>query len=382
MDDLDRVKLMALEVTSDGVVITDTNGAVVWVNKAVEALSGYSRSELIGNNPRIFKSGHQAPEVYDELWKSLAAGKAWSGEIVNKRKDGSLYYEEMTINPLADDAGVVTHFVALKRDISTRVRAEMARDKLLTLGHKARDNARDSLEIALCALADATDLADPNLGLHGRRVGELACRMAVQLELNVDQIREVRLTGLVHDFGKTGVPASGGKRHRHHHALRAAALLDSLPGTEKIQAGIQHHHEHYDGSGFPDGLKGLAIPLSSRIVAAASAYDNARYLVRKSVDDSLAFVERKRGSNLDPRLVDVLRDVVLDNDGADEHEGSLVSISDLRPGMTLVGDMFSRQGALLYPQGTELTNAITRKLQGLLGSSDLPPFARVVHRRR
>jgi PAS domain S-box-containing protein len=375
--DLNTLRLQAFAVTSDGVVITDTSGVVIWANAAMEQLTGYPPEELIGEKPGVLKSG-QDPEVYANLWETVSAGQVWSGQIVNKRKDDTLYYELMTINPMRDSSGEIAHYVAVKRDVSSLVRAEIARDRLLTVSGRLRETARDSIETCLTTLADAADLVDPKLGLHGRRVGELACRIAVHLNLNVDHIREIRLAGLTHDLGKL---ATGGQsaaaEPRHLHAMGAAALLESIPGIEPIQEGVRHHHERYDGTGFPDGLKGLSIPLPARVIAVASGYDNARYGLRRSQEDALALMDRRRDSLYDPRLVDLLHLVVAEDDGAFAHEGTLVAISRLSPGMTLAGDLCSSKGALLYPNGTEVTYASARKLTGLEKSGGIQPFVRV-----
>jgi PAS domain S-box-containing protein len=118
-----RILSRALLATS-AVVITDQQGRIEWVNPSLERLTGYSRDELLGQNPRILKSGKHPLAFYRNLWGTILKGKPWRGELLNKRKDGTLYPEEMTITPLPDDNGAITHFVAIKHDISTRKRAE------------------------------------------------------------------------------------------------------------------------------------------------------------------------------------------------------------------------------------------------------------------
>ncbi len=119
-----RLQVTALESAGNGVVITDRNGTIEWVNPAFTQLTGYTREEAIGQNPRILKSGRQDPSVYRELWARILSGKTWRGEITNRRKDGGLYVEEMTVTPVRQPNGEISHFVAIKQDVTQRRQAE------------------------------------------------------------------------------------------------------------------------------------------------------------------------------------------------------------------------------------------------------------------
>ena len=116
----------ALNAAANAIVITDPKGDVVWANPAFTKLTGYEVSEVLGKNPRVLKSGQHDTAFYRQMWETICAGLVWSGEIVNKRKDGSLYTEEMTITPVSTDAGVITHYIAIKQDITARKRVEHA----------------------------------------------------------------------------------------------------------------------------------------------------------------------------------------------------------------------------------------------------------------
>lgn len=114
----------ALNAAANGIVITDNKGHILWANPAFTALSGYLPEEVIGQTPSILKSGRQTPEFYHELWQTVLKGNVWRGELTNKRKDGSIYDEEMTITPVRDAAGVVTNFIAIKQDVTQRKQLE------------------------------------------------------------------------------------------------------------------------------------------------------------------------------------------------------------------------------------------------------------------
>lgn len=113
--------IAAFESARDGIVITDLSVTVLHVNSALERLFGYSRSELLGQNAaNIFKSDQQPPNFMDDMWRTLNDRRSWQGEMINKRKDGTLIDTSLTISPIFDARGQMTHFVAIYRDISER----------------------------------------------------------------------------------------------------------------------------------------------------------------------------------------------------------------------------------------------------------------------
>ena len=120
-----RLQSTALEAAANAIVITDQAGTIEWVNPAFTRGTGYSLADCLGKNPReLLRSGQHDREFYQQLWHTILAGQVWQGEMVNRRKDGSLYREEMTITPLLDRGNRTTHFVAIKQDITERKRME------------------------------------------------------------------------------------------------------------------------------------------------------------------------------------------------------------------------------------------------------------------
>lgn len=118
-----RLQATALEAAANAIVITDQEGTILWTNPAFGNLTGYTTEEALGRNQRLLSSGTQSEEFYANLWQTISGGKTWRGELTNRRKDGSLYTEEQTITPVCSDSGDVTHFVAVKQDITERRRA-------------------------------------------------------------------------------------------------------------------------------------------------------------------------------------------------------------------------------------------------------------------
>ncbi len=123
-----NLQVAALEAAANAVVITDVRGTIVWVNHAFTTMTGYGKEEVVGKNPRLLKSGDQPASYYAKLWSTISSGKVWQGEIVNRRKDGTAYTEEMTITPVTPQRGrtTATYFVAIKQDITERKLAEEA----------------------------------------------------------------------------------------------------------------------------------------------------------------------------------------------------------------------------------------------------------------
>ncbi|MEO5349067.1 MAG: ATP-binding protein [Magnetococcus sp. YQC-3] len=116
----------AINAVANAIVITDRAGAIQWANPAFTRSTGYTRDEVLGKNPRILKSGQQSADFYQHLWQTILSGQVWQGVFINKCKDGSVVHEEATITPVRDEQGDVSHFVAVKQDVTQRVLAEQA----------------------------------------------------------------------------------------------------------------------------------------------------------------------------------------------------------------------------------------------------------------
>jgi PAS domain S-box-containing protein/putative nucleotidyltransferase with HDIG domain len=133
-----RLQSAALTAAANAFLITDRKGNIIWSNPAFSQLTGYSTEEIIGKNPNLLKSGRQERDFYETIWKTILSGKVWNGELVNRRKDGSLYTEEMTIAPLHAGSGEISHFIAVKQDISERKRHEREREAIITVSAALR----------------------------------------------------------------------------------------------------------------------------------------------------------------------------------------------------------------------------------------------------
>jgi putative two-component system response regulator len=194
----------------------------------------------------------------------------------------------------------------------------------MTVGHSGRGPG--SLIDSITKLALALEERDRYTSGHSERVAGIAMRIARGLGLPPEQVEKIRLSGLVHDIGKIGIRASVlTKRdvlsdeefcHIASHSLLGESILRAVIDDEDILQIVRHHHERYDGQGYPDGIAGRNIHLGSRILAVADMYDamTSDRPYRKAVDHGIAMEELKRQANvqLDPEIVDVFMKITVD----------------------------------------------------------------------
>lgn len=119
-----RLFSTVIEQSPDSIIITDRTGCITYANPAFTQITGYSAEEVKGRNPRFLKSGRVNDETYRNLWQTITSGRIWRGRFINKKKDGSLYYENSVISPVLNPAGEIERYVAIKEDITDRLSAE------------------------------------------------------------------------------------------------------------------------------------------------------------------------------------------------------------------------------------------------------------------
>ncbi|MEW6052076.1 MAG: PAS domain S-box protein [Candidatus Zixiibacteriota bacterium] len=215
----EQIKKLAAAVaqTAEAVVITDPSGSIEYVNPAFERMTQYRAGEVRGKNPRILRSGKQDAAFYEEMWRMLSEGKIWHGRLVNLRKDGSSYTEDMTISPVLDHHGNCTNFVAVKRDVSHEVALEQMlaqSQKMEAVGRLAGGVAHDFNNL-LTVIAGYSDIlvrklqADERLqgdAVEIKKAADRATALTRQLlafsRRQVGQRQTINLNTLITDMNK------------------------------------------------------------------------------------------------------------------------------------------------------------------------------------
>jgi len=183
--DLERLKV-AIEHAGEVIIITDVDGNIQYANPAFTRITGYTIDEILQRNPRILKSGEHDEDFFSDLWQTITSGRTWSGRLVNRKKDGSLYTEEASISPVFNQHGVIVNFVAIKHDITTQLKLEAQyrqAQKMESLGRLTGGVAHDFNNI-LAVIIGYTEMAlektYPGQSLHAdlKRIHEAALRSA------------------------------------------------------------------------------------------------------------------------------------------------------------------------------------------------------------
>ena len=156
----------ALETAANGVLITDRKGNIVYTNSAFTKLTGYTFEEVLGENPKILRSGEHDQRFYKQMWNKVLTGEVWEGEIINRRKDGTFYIEEQTISPVVNEKGKIVNFIGIKSDITQRKKAEYALKESERRFRKVLENIH-LIGIMLDNKARITFCNDYLLGLTG-----------------------------------------------------------------------------------------------------------------------------------------------------------------------------------------------------------------------
>ena len=182
----------ATEVAANAIVITDRHGVVEWVNRAFSELTGYSGEEVQGRPINILKSAKQDQAAFESLWATIMTGRAWKGELVNRRKDGSEYFEEQTITPVQGEDGSISHFIAIKQDVSAR-KASEARLRMLSQAVEQSPNM-----VVITNASGEVEFVNPNFTrMTGYSAEEVLGRtpLILQSDLNPAQVfEEIRET--------------------------------------------------------------------------------------------------------------------------------------------------------------------------------------------
>ena len=316
-EQLERIELQtaALEATANAVVITDRDGRMEWVNRAFTDLTGFSLEEVLGETPRLLKSGIQNDFCYEKMWETILGGHVWRGELSNRRKDGTIYVEEQTITPVMGTDGTIRHFVAVKQDVTQRRQTEerirhlALHDPLTDLGN--RRSVEESLERVVARARRGTPGSLVLLDLdHFKVVNDTLGHAAGDTVL-------VELAHLLGTLRRPGdeIARLGGDEF--------VLVLEGIPGeagrmvAERLRQAIHEHRFEVGGRRFDLGASVGVVPIDGRLTAAAllALADSALYSAKERgrnrvvlVDASTSPTPLSEASVWASRVKDALRD--------------------------------------------------------------------------
>jgi PAS domain S-box-containing protein len=341
-----EVVFQAMNQSPNGIVITDQHSMITYVNPRFEEITGYQASEVIGKNPKIQKSGVHHRSFYKKMYETINKGLIWEGELQNKKKSGELYWELDSMSAVFDSQGNVTHYIAIKTDITDKKKMELKLEEErleLEIDIKNRTiEIEDSQQATIIALAKLTESRDKDTGGHIERVQHL-CRILVKsLRQNpkyfqLDSVYETHIyyASALHDIGKISIPdhilLKEDKLTKEEYELMkthvtiGGAILSGMiahyPNSELIKLGNEialYHHEKWDGTGYNQGLKGEDIPISARIMALVDVYDALRskrpYKMKMTHQEAYNIIIDQSGKHFDPEVIDAFKRVQLEFD--------------------------------------------------------------------
>lgn len=189
-DDLRKLS-QAVKQSPASIVITDRDGAIEYVNPKFTEVTGYTLDEVVGENPRVLKGDHTTAEEYERLWQTITAGNEWRGEFHNKRKDGTFFWESASISAIKNAEGVITHFLAVKEDITERKRIEeqaRQQERLASIGQLAAGIAHDFNNILAVISLYSDLLAGQALSADGRRQAQVISQQSKRAADLIQQI--------------------------------------------------------------------------------------------------------------------------------------------------------------------------------------------------
>jgi response regulator RpfG family c-di-GMP phosphodiesterase len=243
---------------------------------------------------------------------------------------------------------------------------ERTRD-IRVLNQKLEDSFIGSVRV----MAELTEMSRSVVGKHSKRVAAVSKHLARHLSLDDSVVFGVEVAATLHDIGKLGIPPEILNKPEHlrsraeqelyeHHPVKGEALVKTVPHLGEVPSFVRHHHERFDGKGFPDHLKGVQIPLPSRIIAVVDAFDKAlntrSHFESATTDKAIRSLQVRAGSFFDPDIVTSLAEILTQakKTPLGEQNEIEIRIEDLEQGMTLARDIYSARGVLLIPRKTTL----------------------------
>ncbi len=326
-----RIYEDVFESIGDGVLITDLEGNIVKINHGFERISRVPPLQLLHQPLRVLKDIAFNSFDSDEILHTLQKNENWSGDLVGRRQNGEIWYASVTFSPIRDENNRVFAFTGLFQDVTTQREVEQA----LIDSLKKMNQAQEAIIFGLASLAEHRDQAT---GYHLERIRSYCKVLAEALqERNIFPdivtptfIHTLYQTAPLHDIGKVGIPdyillkeeklTQPEFEIMKTHTEIGYRILNSIRQQYGEMAILTmgaeityYHHERWDGSGYPRGLKGEAIPLSAQILAIADVYDalttERSYKKAFSHQTAVELMKQERGKHFSPIILDVFLEI-------------------------------------------------------------------------
>lgn len=302
-----RFSLLVANVKDYAIFLLDPEGNIASWNGGAERTFGYAEDEVLGRHFGLFYPPEdlRLGKPSEELRLATSTG-TYEEEGVRLRRDGTPFWVTTTLSPVRDEDGLLQGFAKVTRDITER------RD--------ANEKLQGAFKEAIVRLSAAAEFRDEDTGKHIERVGRYAELLARHIGLPEDRCVLIRLAAPLHDVGKIGIPdaillkpgkltADEFETMKDHASIGEKLLANSASELLDFAASIAaSHHEKWDGSGYPRGLAGHAIPIEGRIVAVADVFDaltSARpYKSAMPIGEAIQILRDARGAHFDPDVLD------------------------------------------------------------------------------
>ena len=316
----------AMGASSCGITISDMRDPLqplIFVNTAFERMTGYSREEVLGKNCRFLQGPDRQQPALTALRAALKTGAECSVTLQNYRKDGTPFWNELFLSPVLDGGGTLTHFIGVQTDITQRKQAEEALWRANNvLEQKVQERTRElehAYDATLEGWVKALDIRDHETQGHTQRVTQMALRLAQALGISGSEELHIRRGALLHDIGKIGVPdhilLKPGKltdeewEMMKQHTVYAYEWLFPIEFLSQALAIPYCHHEKWDGSGYPCGLKGEEIPPAARMFSLVDVWDalssDRPYRKAWPQDQVMEHLRSLGGTHFDPDILEV-----------------------------------------------------------------------------
>ncbi|MEA1915004.1 MAG: PAS domain S-box protein [Campylobacterota bacterium] len=314
---------------------TDLKGNITYASNAYQKISGYSQDELLGKPHNIVRHPDMPKEAFEDMWNTIKNERIWKGEVKNLRSDGTFYWVLTNVSPHYDKNGKHIGYSAIRHDITDQKRAEELSKQLEELNnsleeqvltriaevHALNEEIKETQKEVVFTMGAIGEARSKETGDHVKRVAQYSEILALAYGLSCEDAALLKEASPMHDIGKVAIPDSilnkngrltpeEKKIMNTHATLGFDMLKNSQRELLKVASSVAHdHHERWDGTGYPRGIKEEQISIYGRITAVADVFDalGSSRVYKKAWKDKDIFTmfEEEKGKHFEPKLVDL-----------------------------------------------------------------------------